>query len=99
MIAITAALQQLDDIAADGDLVPNPLPSDSLELEALSGPIVLPDGKRIYPPTLHGERGDALALALLDHGRAGALELPASGRPARHREKPPLDRAWDPRLP
>ena len=66
MSAITAALAQLDDVAAEGDLAPDPLPSDSLELEAPSDPIVLPDGKRIYPPTLHGERVDALALALLD---------------------------------
>jgi hypothetical protein len=64
MSAITAALAQLDDVAADGDLAP--LPSDSLELHAPSDPIILPDGKRIYPPLLHGERVDALALALLD---------------------------------
>jgi hypothetical protein len=66
MSAIAAALAQLDDVAAEGDLAPDPLPSDSLELQAPSDPIVLPDGKRIYPPTVHGERVDALALALLD---------------------------------
>src|SRR5262245_24302989 len=66
MSAITAALRQLDDVAAEGDLAPDPRPSDSIEFEAPSDPILLPDGKRIYPPTLHGERVDALALALLD---------------------------------
>ena len=66
MSAITAALAQLDDVAAEGDLAPDPLPADALGLEAPSDPILLPDGKRIYPPTLHGERVDALALALLD---------------------------------
>jgi hypothetical protein len=66
MSAITAALRQLDDVAAEGDLAPDPLPSDALGLEAPSDPIVLPDGKRIYPPRLHGEPVDELALALLD---------------------------------
>ena len=66
MSAITAALRQLDHVAAEGGLAPDHLPSDSLELEAPSDPIVLPDGKRIYPPRLHGEPVDALALALLD---------------------------------
>src|SRR3954465_10504449 len=66
MSALTAALRQLNNVAAEGDLVPDPLPADALEFEAPSDPIVLPDGKRIYPPTLHGERVDALALALLD---------------------------------
>src|SRR3954454_21422200 len=66
MSAITAALRQLDDVAAESDLAPAPLPSDTIEFEPPSDPIVLPDGKRIYPPALHGERVDALALALLD---------------------------------
>src|SRR3954467_9141077 len=66
MSAITAALRQLDDVAAEGDLAADPLPSDALEFEAPSDPIVLPDGKRIYAPTLHGQRVDELALALLD---------------------------------
>jgi hypothetical protein len=67
MSAITAALRQLDDVAAEGDLTPDhPLPSNGLELEPPSEPIVLPDGKRIYPPTLHGAPVDELALALLD---------------------------------
>src|SRR5215217_7927463 len=66
MSAITAALRQLDDVAAEGDLATDPVLADALDLEAPSDPIVLPDGKRIYLPTLHGERVDALALALLD---------------------------------
>jgi hypothetical protein len=66
MSAITAALAQLDDVAAEGDLAAEALPSESLDLEPLADPIRLPDGKRIYPPTLHGEPVDRLALALLD---------------------------------
>jgi hypothetical protein len=64
MSAITAALSQIDGVAAEGDLVPDP--AASLELEAAGEPILLPDGKRIYPPSLHGTPVDELALALLD---------------------------------
>jgi MoxR-like ATPase len=60
-------LAQLDAVAAEGDLTPeHPLPTDALELEPPGEPIALPDGKRIYPPMLHGRRVDDLALALLD---------------------------------
>jgi hypothetical protein len=62
--AITAALSQIDRVAAEGDLVPDP--AGPLELEMASDPILLPDGKRIYPPCLHGQPIDELALALLD---------------------------------
>ena len=64
MSAITAALSQIDGVASEGDLVPDP--AASLELEAAGAPILLPDGKRIYPPSLHGAPVDELALALLD---------------------------------
>ena len=40
-----------------------------LELDSLTEPIVLPDGKRIYPPRLHGEPIDELACALIDTDR------------------------------
>jgi hypothetical protein len=66
MSAITAALRQLDDVAAEGDLAVDPLPSERLEFEPPTDAILLPDGKRIYPPTMHGQRVDELALALLD---------------------------------
>ena len=56
MSAITAALRQLDDVAAEGDLAAPPLPADTLELEPPGDPILLPDVKRIYPPTMHGHR-------------------------------------------
>jgi hypothetical protein len=56
MSAITAALRQLDDVAAEGDLAADPRPCEPLALEPLADPIRLPDGKRIYPPTLHGDR-------------------------------------------
>ena len=64
MSAITAALSQIDGVAAEGDLVPDP--AAPLELETAGEPILLPDGKRIYPPCLHGQPIDELALALLD---------------------------------
>ena len=64
MSAITAALSQIDGVAAEGDLVPEP--TAALELATPGEPILLPDGKRIYPPCLHGAPVDELALALLD---------------------------------
>ena len=64
MSAITAALTQIDEVAADGDLAPDP--AAPLELETAGEPILLPDGKRIYPPSLHGQPVDELAVALLD---------------------------------
>ena len=64
MSAITAALSQIDRVAAEGDLAPDP--AAPLELETAGEPILLPDGKRIYPPCLHGQPIDELALALLD---------------------------------
>jgi hypothetical protein len=38
MSAITAAVRQLDDVAAEGDLAADPLPSEPLELEPLADP-------------------------------------------------------------
>ena len=67
MSAITAALSQIDGVAAEGDLVPEP--TAALELATPGEPILLPDGKRIYPPCLHGAAVDQLALALLDMAR------------------------------
>ena len=65
MSAIDQALSTIDQIASEGDLAPD-RPGDTLELSSLTDPIVLPDGKRIYPPSLHGTPVDELALALLD---------------------------------
>jgi MoxR-like ATPase len=64
MSAITAALSQIDGVASEGDLVPDP--AASLGLDEAGEPILLPDGKRIYPPSLHGSPVDELAVALLD---------------------------------
>ena len=80
MSAITAALSQIDRVAADGDLVPEA--NSPLELETAGEPIVLPDGKRIYPPSLHGAPVDELALALLDmHDPAASSFLRLIGPP------------------
>ena len=74
MSAITAALGQIDEIGADGELdanTPNPV---SFDLDAVADPIVLPDGKRIYPPLLFGEPIDDVACKLID------IENPAASR-------------------
>jgi MoxR-like ATPase len=62
--AIDLALKTIDAVAAEGDLAPHP--AAPLELEPAGEPIVLPDGRRIYPPLLHGEPVDRIACALLD---------------------------------
>jgi AAA domain (dynein-related subfamily) len=66
MSAITAALGQIDEIGAEGDLdanVPDPV---SLDLDGVSDPVVLPDGKVVYPPTIHGTPLHELATSLMD---------------------------------
>jgi AAA domain (dynein-related subfamily) len=64
--AIDAALQRIDEVAAEGDLAPPPAAGERLQLETAAEAIELPDGKRIYPPLLHGEPVDRVACALLD---------------------------------
>ena len=65
MSAIHAALDSIDRVAQEGDLGCE-RPSEPLALDTLADPVVLPDGKRIYPPRLHGRPVDELACALLD---------------------------------
>lgn len=80
MSAITAALSQIDRVADEGDLAPDP--AEPPGLETACEPIVLPDGKRIYPPCLHGQPIDQLALALLDmHDAAKSTFLRLIGPP------------------
>jgi hypothetical protein len=64
MSAITAAVNHIDRVAEEGELAPDA--AAPLELESTGEPILLPNGKRIYPPCLHGQPVDELALALLD---------------------------------
>ena len=66
MSALDTALDTIDAVAGEGDLAPTPHAVDPLELESAGEPIVLPDGRRIYPPRLHGQPIDELACALLD---------------------------------
>ncbi len=68
MGAINAALDEIDRVAAEGDLA-TPTCAEPIELETTGEPIVLPDGKRIYPPRVHGQPVDELACALLDMDR------------------------------
>ena len=93
MSAIDAALDTIDAVAAEGDLAPDRRAATELELESAGEPIVLPDGKLIYPPRLHGQPIDELACALLDMDDPAALDVPAADRPARRRQEP--DRARD----
>ena len=102
MSAITAALSQIDGVAAEGDLVPEP--AAALELATPGEPILLPDGKRIYPPCLHGAAGRRARSRTARHARPGEVDVPAADRPARRRQKPdrprnrlpPLDRPGPP---
>src|SRR5215211_4632333 len=94
MSAIDTALTTIDAVAAEGDLAPDRPESDRLELEAAGEPIVLPDGKRIYPPRLHGQPIDELACALLDmHDPAGSTFLRLIGPPGAGKSQIARDRA------
>jgi hypothetical protein len=53
----------------------------TMQLATASAPIVLPDGRRIYPPRLHGQPIDELALALLDIDDPAQLSLLRLGGP------------------
>ncbi len=83
--ALSAALGQMDTVAAEGDLNAG-LTSIDFDLEAVGDAIELPDGKKIYVPFLHGTPVDELACALLDMhhpGRSKFLRLigpPGTGK-------------------
>lgn len=64
MSAISAALSQIEATAEEGELAAGELAP--LSLEAAGEPIVLPDGRTIYPPSVFGEPVDRLACSLLD---------------------------------
>ena len=74
MSAITAALSAASTGSPPKATSPPTPPADTLELEPLAEPILLPDGKRIYPPRLHGQPIDELACALLDMDDPGELD-------------------------
>ena len=93
MSAITAALSQIDRVAAEGDLAPKA--TAALELATPGEPILLPDGKRIYPPCLHGQPIDELAVALLDmDDPAQSTFLRLIGPPDHLSHCPPRCRHW-----
>ena len=90
MSAIHPALSAIDRVATEGDLTPERR-NDALELASLTDPtrFVLPDGRRIYPPRLHGEPIDQLARALIDADRARReTDVPAPDRTTRMRRSP-----------
>jgi len=75
MSALDAALQQSDEVAADGDLAATPTAAlPAVDPEDAGEPVSLPDGRTIYVPRLHGRRVDELACALLD------LDVPARSK-------------------
>jgi len=75
MSALDAALQQIDEVAADGDLAATPTAAlPAVDPEDAGEPVSLPDGRTIYVPRLHGRRVDELACALLD------LNVPARSK-------------------
>jgi hypothetical protein len=90
MSALDTALDTIDAVGEEGDLVPTRTPGDEFGLESAGEPIALPDGRLIYPPRLHGQPVDELACALLDM-TDGAVDVPAADRAARSRQEP--DRA------
>lgn len=65
MTALNDALATIDGVADEGDLRPPEF--DEISLEGTCDPITLPDGRRIFPPMLHGERVHDIACGLLDH--------------------------------
>ena len=76
MSAINAALATIDEIGAEGEMDAGATTSglDELELDCVAEPIVLPDGKRIFPVRLFGEPIHEVAARLID------TEDPAASR-------------------
>ena len=68
MSAINAALATIDEIGAEGEMDADARASglDELELDCVAEPIVLPDGKRIFPVRLFGEPIHEVAARLID---------------------------------
>ena len=93
MSAIDTALSAIDRVAEEGDLAPERR-SDASSSTRWPIRSLLPDGKRIYPPRLHGQPIDELACALLDMEQPGRVDVPAPHRPAGLGQEPdrPRDR-------
>jgi AAA domain (dynein-related subfamily) len=72
--AIDAALATIDEIGAEGEMDAEAPARVGFDLDGVADPIVLPDGKRIYPPMLFGEPIDAVACRLID------MQDPAASR-------------------
>lgn len=64
--AISAARAQIAAVGDDAGLRPVEPADVDLALDSLSEAIALPDGRRIYPPRVHGAPVDELACDLLD---------------------------------
>jgi MoxR-like ATPase len=62
---IADALAKIDGVAEEGDLAPEPVLTPISSTDC-GDPIELPDGRRIYPPRLHGSPIHEVAAALLD---------------------------------
>ncbi len=66
MGAIDAALARIDAVGTEGEMDAKVADAVSFDLDGAADPIVLPDGKRIYPPLLFGEPIDQVACRLID---------------------------------
>jgi AAA domain (dynein-related subfamily) len=65
--AITTALAAIDEIGAEGEIDAGATaPLDELELDSVADPILLPDGKQIFPVKLFGEPIHEIAARLID---------------------------------
>jgi hypothetical protein len=86
--ATSAALDQIDDVAAEGDLDADRLQDIDLDLDSVEDPIRLPDGKVIYPPRLHGAPVHEVACQLLD------MQRPSRSRFLRLTGPPGTGKSW-----
>jgi len=80
MSAITAALSQIDRVAADRDLAPDP--AAPLELETACEPTLLPDRKRTRCSTMRWRTKEERVRSSRSSG-CSALASPPSSRRAR----------------
>ena len=80
MSALTAALGQINEAAADGDLDVHADPFD-FDTGGLPDPIRLPDGREIYMPTVLGTPLDEIVVGMMDDNPARSLFLRLTGPP------------------
>jgi hypothetical protein len=76
--ALTAALAQIDQIGAEGNMDANATDPVSFDPDDVCDPVMLPEGNVVYPPTIHGEPLHELAANLMageNPGRSRFLRM------------------------